>query len=132
MICKREIEAFLNSNDFTKNYENCFTKLKEPSLFMGAADKLLILHSIRDIKIKINEITHLVSMWDSYNKNEIYHNIDNTTMQLVFKYRKIQEVFNKNEITIEVKYIHYYTSFLFFFFFIFSNTIIKLHLRCET
>ena len=50
MICKREIEAFLNSNDFTKNYENCFTKLKDPSLFMGAADKLLILRSASPLK----------------------------------------------------------------------------------
>jgi hypothetical protein len=62
---------------------------------MRAADKLLILHSIRDIKMEINKIIKLISMLDPYNKNEIYQNIDNTTMRLVIKYRKIQEIFNE-------------------------------------
>ncbi len=100
MITKKDIEQMLNrlviidNNDFINHYENCFTKIKEPNLFMRTADKLLILNSLRDILIEINEITNHANNWDTKSKNEIYHIIDNSTMQLFYKYRKVQSVFN--------------------------------------
>ena len=41
-----------------------------------------------------NEIINKANYWDTKTKNEIYHSIDNSTMQLVFKYRKVQSDFN--------------------------------------
>jgi hypothetical protein len=99
MLNSKEVLLHLEMNlkingDYIAYVDSCFILLKEPMLFVKAANKMLMLESVRQIKYILEKIIINLSKWSKYSKKDMIERISCEVMYLVHKFRDVQEAFN--------------------------------------